>query len=211
MPFPASETWTGTDGAAWPAQWDTAIQSAGSTATIQTNRGRLSLGGTLGGYGDSQNAALGDVAVNIDARVDLYISDITEHFAYFLFRDDYAGSSLAVRIQQAANYSDFLSNGSVVLDDTSITIAVSDVIHIHIIALDESVKVWLWRNDEFEPSLPQMEVIDTTHLTNMKVRLLELGGNVAATHYTEWDNLTINVPPGATYRFPGPFEAPWSQ
>lgn len=36
----ASETWTGSNGAAWPAQW-TGTLGSGATRTIQTNRGRL--------------------------------------------------------------------------------------------------------------------------------------------------------------------------
>src|SRR4051812_26124797 len=38
MTAPITETWTGTNGAAWPDQWSTA--SAG-TATIQSNQGRI--------------------------------------------------------------------------------------------------------------------------------------------------------------------------
>lgn len=40
MTLPFSESWTGADGAAWPAAWQRQTESAG-TATIQANAGRL--------------------------------------------------------------------------------------------------------------------------------------------------------------------------
>ena len=36
----ATETWTGSNGAAWPAQWSGTLGS-GASRTIQGNRGRL--------------------------------------------------------------------------------------------------------------------------------------------------------------------------
>jgi hypothetical protein len=187
-----SETWTGTNGDAWPGQWDTSLGSGGSAATIQSNRGRLAVGST-GGYSDSQPATLGSVAADLDIRGDIHISDVTEHFAYLFFRDDNAGSSLQMRLQQGGNVVDLISDpGSVILANPAQAFSASDVFHFHIRAVGSSVKIWWWMNSATEQPTPNIDVSDSSHLSNTRVKLLELGGNAAATHFTEWDNLVID-------------------
>lgn len=44
----ASETWTGSDGAAWPADWTDGFSPAGGGSTIQGNTGRQTTGSATG-------------------------------------------------------------------------------------------------------------------------------------------------------------------
>ena len=73
MPNLASETWTGADGAAWPAQWTSTLNNS-TTATIQANAGRLTFN-TNSGYNYGALTSLsGMSAATVATDVTLRIS-----------------------------------------------------------------------------------------------------------------------------------------
>lgn len=81
-----SETWTGTTGAAWPAQWVNGSNQG--TATIQANAGRLLADGT--GYRRIHRflnvPAVGKSEVYVEATV----AALTEHYGYVFLRSNSA-------------------------------------------------------------------------------------------------------------------------
>lgn len=78
----ATETWTGTTGAAWPTQWVTG--STQGTATIQTNRGRLLADGNgyrrVNRYLNIANATTSEIYVEVT------IAALTEQYVYVFLR-----------------------------------------------------------------------------------------------------------------------------
>lgn len=74
----ATETWTGTDGAAWPAQWTTTGVPAGtgSSATIQSNAGRLTYP-TVAGYVDGPIKYLNGMSASRDFDITVTVTFAT--------------------------------------------------------------------------------------------------------------------------------------
>lgn len=78
----ATETWTGTTGAAWPSQW--VAGSTQGTATIQSNRGRLLADGN--GYRRVNRFVNVADATTSELYVEVTIAALTEHYVYAFLR-----------------------------------------------------------------------------------------------------------------------------
>lgn len=77
----ATETWTGANGAAWPAQWT----ATGGTSTIQANRGRMVTAATASTY-NTATRYLSGMANATDTDVTVTIYPTTTAFQYVMLR-----------------------------------------------------------------------------------------------------------------------------
>lgn len=84
----ATETWTGANGSAWPAQWTAATNSSGA-ATIQANAGQLGFG-TSSGYSFGASAYLSGMAAvaDSDTAVTVSFAQIQEEYLFLAARSD---------------------------------------------------------------------------------------------------------------------------
>lgn len=80
----ATETFTGTTGAAWPSQWK--ALSASGTATIQSNRGRLLATGV--GYQSVRRTLTSLSKRNVELYVEFIPAALTESYIDFSVRQD---------------------------------------------------------------------------------------------------------------------------
>lgn len=78
----ATETWTGTTGAAWPSQW--VAGSTQGTATIQSNAGRLLADGN--GYRRVNRFLNVADATTSELYVEATVAALTEHYGYAFLR-----------------------------------------------------------------------------------------------------------------------------
>lgn len=89
LPGPSSytETWTGTNGATWPATWT--LGTEGGTATIQSNRGSITTG--TGAYASGKTARWSGIPAHGDAELTgtIYFADNVEQYAQVALRADF--------------------------------------------------------------------------------------------------------------------------
>jgi len=93
-----TETWTGTTGAAWPSQWATGTTGTGSSATIQTNVGRLT-NGTAAAYAGagriSRRLTTGNIADGcVLFRFRWPTSGLNNNYVGFWFRSNGSNANL---------------------------------------------------------------------------------------------------------------------
>jgi pimeloyl-ACP methyl ester carboxylesterase len=163
-----SETFTGTNGDPWDADW-TDIFSAGN-ATIQGNRGRITTSGDTIMWADTVT-----LGTNYDVRCDLIIADSTTGWIDFAadFSTTSTGNGHEVELNQSANtvtiytINSYVGGGSPV--STSYTFASTDTVHVHIRVRGTACWVRVWKNAEDEPLAWQLTT--TLTYTNTEVTL----------------------------------------
>jgi len=82
----ASETWTGTTGAAWPSQWTSSVAGTAAANTIQSNRGQL-LSSSSATYASDTVAYLTSLlSANFDITVDVIFPTVNEQYVSIMGR-----------------------------------------------------------------------------------------------------------------------------
>jgi len=192
-----SDTFTGSDGAAWDGtRWPNFYDSLGTgTHDIQGNQGRLLTG--AGSYAVMQ-AELQDLSlVNFEATYDVEVQATTESYFQVEFRSSLTGDGniyeLVLRrdtgylgIEKKVSYT------PTVLDSTTLTITTSDVIHFRLRVVGSDYKARAWINGASEPGTWDLEATDGTYLTNDRVAFKAIAGAAATAQRWDIDNLTID-------------------
>lgn len=196
-----SETWTGSDGAAWPAQWDTSNNSASSTTTIQGNRGRC----TTSGVGSFNGFCLVRLTptpafTDFDATIDLTLTDVNESFPVIRWRDDFASPQNGWQIQ-LLTASNILRFGKIRAGNSAAgypltatpTFALNDTWRFRIRCSGGTVQAKYWKPaSASEPGPWDFSVADPEFANNKNFALQFTEGSAAAARTCEWDNLTIS-------------------
>jgi large repetitive protein len=193
----ASETWTGSDGTAWPAQWSLNSASNGS-ATLVANRGRLTT--TQGAYAGKQAMILADVVpADFEAVVDLtpQVSGDTERWSQLMFRTDGVGyeprNGFAVDIRSTGAVS-VLRYDNYTRTSLGLSSAISGTtLRIRVRAQGSNIKVRVWSTAAAEPSTWLFDLTDANHTTRTRMMIGLFGGNTVATRVADWDNLTVST------------------
>lgn len=211
MPLPYNETWTGTNGNAWSADWTTSATTAG-TVEIQSNTGRMTTG-TNTAYGGYARALLADQgAADVDIRVDLLAQQQAEMYPNLSFRTDRVwntggspvwpqnGYGLEIKIDLTAgngswNIESVAANTRTPVPSGSATYTITngDTVHLRLTASGTTVNFRIWRNLESEPSTPTFTFTDSTHTSRTGMGLGVNGGGGSG-YQTSWEDLSVTVP-----------------
>jgi len=200
----ASETWTGTDGAAWPGQWIDYLESnAACSATIQSNRGRLTAGG--GAYKQAQIFIDVDDQSDIDVTMDVGWGDVGEQYHNFVFRcgDTSAlgsggpRSSYAIELapRSAENYGSLVrrnaSGVNTELQEVTGGVRTTERLNLRVQAIGSQIKAKWWLVGDPEPGTWQIERTDGTYTTGA-IGFASFNGATSSDRTVDYDNLTIN-------------------
>jgi hypothetical protein len=204
-----TETWTGTDAAAWPAQWTMRASSApGGASTIQTNKGRLVT--TAGAYNNTRQGFLfGQSVANVDLTCEYTPPASGEYYGNFFLRCDNATGNSDGTPNNGYHFNHdtgklnlFQRINAVNVGLTSLTVATGATVNVRLQAIGSVIRGKTWTGTE--PDW-QMEVIDTTFTTGY-VGLGMSGGNAVATVTTDYDNLVL-LDMGTGYTLPVVYES----
>jgi hypothetical protein len=200
-----SETWTGTDGAAWPAGWSSA--GAGS-ATIQTNQGKLTSGAT--GYSpirtlrglnlvDSDRTlkftppATGEAYLAVGARVDQITTPLTANSSLpkngyvVIFATDSAGKIATVEINRCA-----ADVRTVLQAATAVTLGAGPY-KTRIKLTGGRIRVKIWVASGSEPAAWNFDLTDgTPYTTSGGTFICGLNGSVGTVRDWLVDDLTVD-------------------
>lgn len=191
----ATETWTATNGAAWPAQWTTSISAGGSgTIDVQSNQGRMQV--TTGSFTDAF-AVLAGTAADLDLTIKAQVTatggggSIVVQVAFrrqsesdkYALNEDETGTLSFVR---------YVGGVATTLASTTnpITFTTAHWMRIRAVGSSLQAKVWLVGNSE--PVGWTLSTTDTT-FTSGAVRLQFEGGSAALTKSAVWDDLTLTT------------------
>jgi len=200
----ASEAWTGTDGAAWPGQWIDYLESnAACSATIQSNRGRLTIGGGAGNQ--AQIFIDVDDQSDIDATMDVGWGEVGAQYHNFVFRcgDTSAlgiggpRSSYAIELAPRSpnNYGSLIrrntSGSNTQLQKVTGGLDTTERRNLRVQAIGSQIKAKWWLVGDPEPGTWQIEHTDETYTTGA-IGFASFNGNSADARTVDYDNLTIN-------------------
>lgn len=206
----ATETWTGTTGAAWPAQWTTEIVAPG-VVNIDTNRGRLSSTNATT-YARGDRATLNSVAArrDWDVTVDVTFPVIAEMYAAISLRASPASlggasfepdSAYGVVIYpgNGVNSMGFMEwtggnafNLSVPADLPAGQWVANVAKRVRVYAVGDSMKTKVWDPAGAEPAAWLWEGTDTSYSANLGVLSMQIGnGNTATARTVYLDNMVV--------------------
>lgn len=193
----ASETWTGSNGASWPAQWTSGSGTTGAAATIQTNAGQMTTGTTASGY----YRHLLNVALNAQVLVQTQVTFASVAAAnsarIFLGGTTFTGgvlnSGYEIRLTANSNtvalYRTDAAGAQTLITSTSFTFAAATAYQVKVYRLATGViQVKVWTGTE--PDLVTLGVSDTTH-TISRLALGVLGGGDTSSDTITFDTLSV--------------------
>jgi hypothetical protein len=198
-------TFTGTNGAAWPSPFAAIATSSGSTATIQSNRGRLTT--TTGSYSGSVYRGFTPASQDYEITADLIVvSTANEGYQRLAWRANTDGREYALSVLLASNEirvheQDAAFAQTVKGSETSVGFTNGTVVHTRIRVEGSDHKVRWWLDAESEPGTWNVEFTDTTH-TSGAITCYLVGGNATATVNADFDNFELDYidavepPPG---------------
>jgi hypothetical protein len=191
----ATETFTGTNGSAWPAQWIAGQTGTGSSATIQGNLGELS-SGTQGGY--SSDSRISRI-LNITAPTDVEISgtwkpDANEPYSSVYVRADTGGDA------QTGYWLNLNKSGTIGLDriisytgtqigSFSFTASSNTTYGFRLRAVGTAIKARVWSGSE--PSTWDIEVTDSGVTGSGAVGVTVFCGNATVNHKVWLDDIVV--------------------
>jgi hypothetical protein len=201
----ATETFTGTNGAAWPAQWTTAVNTGG-VVDIQTNTGRLV--SSPGSYTLDNKAYLnGMTAVkNMDITLDVSFPDVTNEQYLFIFlrSDDTVAANVPpngyeLLIKPWNGVDTFAVRKKVSNVNTNISgdlnlgaFTASTAKRVRFQVIDDTLKVKVWDPAGAEPGTWFWSATDNSLSANTGKVLLQMNsGNAAASRTVNIDNITV--------------------
>jgi hypothetical protein len=196
----ATETWTGTTGAAWPAQWTVGWQT--TFGTIQANAGRLT---TSGAAWDTSNARITSLsATNTEVLVTFTLSSVLEH---------YPGVSVRASATNLASDANLPASGYTVVfgaawgdygldrsDGTNkarvqtafITWTANTAYKLRLRAVGSQVQARVWLASAAEPSTWGIDYTDGSALGAGTVRFnAQQGGATTPVKFITFDDLTV--------------------
>ena len=210
MAIVLSDTFTGSDGAAWNAtNWPNFYDSLGTgTHDIQGNQGRLLTG--AGSYAVLQADALDFNSTDFVMLLDVEVQATTEAYFQIEFRTALSGDGNIYELVLRRDTGYFalekkVSYTPTVLDSTTLTITTNDVIHIRLRASGSDYKARAWLNGASEPSTWDLEATDSTYLTNDRLALKAIGGSSASAERWDVDNVQIDTDPNGLVSTTIPF------
>jgi hypothetical protein len=198
-------TFTGANGAAWPAPFAAIYTSSGSTATIQSNKGRLTT--TTGSYSGSVyrgfTPASDDYEITADLTVVSTANEGYQRLAWRAFTDgrEYALSILLASNEIRVHEQDASFAQTTKGSETSVGLSNGTVVHTRIRVEGSDHKVRWWLDAESEPGTWNVEFTDTTY-TSGAITCYLVGGNATATVNADYDNFVlqyideVEAPPG---------------
>lgn len=192
----ATESFTGTNGASWPAQWVAGQTGSGSSATIQSNRGRMS-SGSQGDYSGSSGVAR---RLNITPPVDVDISGTwrpgtLEPYGIVSARADNAldgETGYSLRLNKSGTLGVDVSEGwnSSVLSSFSFSASSDTDYGFRFRVVGDRIQARVWAGST-EPSTWQVDLTDTTITGAGAVGLRVFAGAAAVSHSLDWDNIVV--------------------
>lgn len=190
-----TETWTGTNGAAWnTGRWTSQSTTTGASSSIQTNRGRLTDGTAAFYTGLVQRNAILTAPVDLLVEVVVrYVSITVEHYPRINFRSTSAAATSGYFVQFEADKISLRRNDASVettIADADFTAAVGTDVNVEILAVGSELQVRYWTVGT-RPSPPQLGGTDATY-TGTIFSLSVLGGNAGTSTSFDYDTLTIS-------------------
>lgn len=193
-----TETWTGTNS----DPWDSGDWTVTGGDTIQSNRGRLSAGGSS--YA-SNTAVLDAVAAFTDGEVRVsFIPNDTSGENYLGIHLRYTDSNNWYRMEIGPAYSYWKIHKNVSGTRTDIgsavgmTFTASTLYHVAFRVEGTALKAKVWGDGDPEPGW-QVEQTDSSHSGSGDLALLMQTGSDSSTRTVDWDDLTIdNLVSGAS-------------
>ncbi len=154
----ASETWTGTNGNPWPAQWTSGAGTTGADATIQTNAGQMVTGTVAAGY----YRHLLNVALNANLLVQTSVTFASVAAAnsarIFLggstFTNGVLNSGYELRLTANTNtvalYSTDGAGAQTLITSFSFTFAAATVYQVKLMRIGDFIGIRIWTGTETE-------------------------------------------------------------
>lgn len=197
-----TETWTGADGADWPAQWTANTGTGtGQGSDINSNRGRMQSGTTA--FGSSRrrlNAALS--ATDIEILVSVTTSTQAEQYPAVGFRSttgvqgNFQTSGYVVALLPAANPSlklmSIAAGGSQTDLNTAAKVLAAGKWWIRINCVGSALKARVWADGGAEPGTWDLNATSSTWGGGY-FALSILGGGDTTNDVVYWDDLTITA------------------
>lgn len=199
----ATETWTGTNGAAWPAQW-TAV---GGTSSIQANRGRLTTPATAAGSYGTAVRHLSGMTDATDTDVTVTVYPTTSAFQYAFVRICGSGAGGAAWNPSSgyqlwlvpsggfvnAEVHKYVGGAESILDVARTTSVpwTTGGCRVRFQRQGATVRYKVWDPASSEPTVWLSAVTDATPVGAGKVALLATSNNDGVSTTVDWDDLTV--------------------
>lgn len=198
----AQETWTGTTGAAWPAQWTGTAGASGSTATIQSNAGRLTFA-TVSGYATGRVEYLSGMSASADFDLTVTVTFATIQEEYLLLAvrssSDVFTSGYGVQLYPANGTATcglvkLTTSGPVTLGAGDLTAgswtaSVARKVRLRVVGTTLQVKVWDASGSE--PGTWLSTITDSTYSASGRVGMYCMTGNTTSGSFVTLDDLTV--------------------
>lgn len=191
----ATESFTGSNGAAWPSQWVEGQTQSGSSAEIQGNTGVL-ISGNVGGYSGSDRIGR---RLNITAPVDVDISgtwtpDSNEPYGVVVVRGDNAldsefGYQLELNKSGTIKVTKWASYSSTDVGSFSFSASSGVTYGFRFRVVGTSIRARVWSGTE--PGTWGIDTTDSSVTAAGAVGLVGLGGNAAIHHSIAWDDIVV--------------------
>ena len=189
-----TETWTGTNGAAWNStRWPTVSGGTGGTVDIQSNKGRMQTGTV---QWDLCQAIPQDVIPDdFEATGSVTITSATETYPFLIYRCNSTGNNYfqltwmapsdVVAIERRDNFV------PTTMDSDTLAVADGDTIHWRLRVVGSDHKLRCWVNGASEPGTWLLEFTDSTYAAqNLAIFGVINGGTTS--RRIDWDDVTID-------------------
>ena len=201
-----SESWTGSDTAAWDAgRWKNRFAQAGGAVNILSNKGNLNGGTNAGEANAFAQAQTVDSFTNFELRVDLTAQANTTgaadgHKVGINFRganDSMINSGASYRI-----YFEWLATDTIYLQEKATTtwstitssvysVAALDVLHLVLRCEDNNIKFNVYKNGESDPGTWLFNENDST-LTSGFIAYTIFGGTDTTADSVRFDDMVVS-------------------
>lgn len=189
-----SETWTGANGAAWPAQWVEGQTGSSAAATIQGNKGRLASGTQGGESSASRISRRLSSAAAIDYDVSgTWTPDSNDPYAAVGVRCDDAldfQSGYYLNLNKSGTITLSAWNGwteTAVLGSITFAASSGTTYGFRVRAIGNSIKARVWSGSE-PVNTWDVDVTDSTITTAGRVGLTVVAGTAAVAHSVDFDS-----------------------
>lgn len=195
-----SETWTGSNGAAWNStRWPTIEYNGGDGSTsIQGNQGRVvGPGGSGSAWSETTCTVQNVVPDDFELLVDIEIQNVTDwHYPIIHYRGS-GGDSFRFSVSVTGAFSEPVVEriddytATTVASGTQFTLATNDVMHVRIKATGSAHKVRWWLNGASEPTSWNYEFTDANYSTQngMWIGVLTSSDEVGVA--VDFDSMTV--------------------
>lgn len=204
-----TDTFTGTNGAAWSANWTNAVSGTGASATIQSNKGRQNAGTNSSGTRVQRYSGSNITNTQISGKV-IFNSSSTAGFLELWIRADDAtnlgnGYFLAMQVgskpvlRKGASF----TYPSIATLSSAPTIAQSTEYGFKLYAVGSTVKAKFWATSGGEPSSFDFSGTDTTHSGAGQVVFNLSNGSGTTGYNIDLDDVQLDDGSGATITLTG--------